>query len=1124
MAPHSKFSLSHLGLRYLAAVLLVLALSTPVIAKDNPAVRTESETVPAAQPALTSVAKATVVPATTITPTPPLPPVPPAPATAEVKIVTRAGTHPTFERIVFDTPRSVAYVVQREGTKVTITFPVAAKMDLRPLTKAKLTRARDFTTDGTDKLAVHFVVDEKAVIKDFISDSAIVIDVMGANTVAAPNEPKVPPSLAVPIVEPKATVETTKTPIAEAKPTEATPAAAPSPAAAPTTPVEQNQAVAPVVNDEVSPKAGPALVPVAAAPAPLAPAAQIIEASSSEIIRPVLETVPKTKKPDLEIGFTPELVATLDPGTVTGAAIFTRGGYGYILFDRKLIFDLAALSDKKAPKVALELIDLRRTNGFRFVMPEGAEIRATRTDSAWQIYLSKQRNEISVSTALVAQPDFALGARMILPVPDAPEPVRFTDPVIGDDLIAVPLLETQAFNIPRHMADFAVVPSAQGLVIKPRHEKVTVRAVSDGVEITAIGGLRLSRSNDTGASQQSANKAKAAAAGKSVFDFAGWGSKPNETFTTTRQRLMQSTVDVPEAEKNRARLDLARLYFASGMGQEAVSLLNFLAQLVPDLPTHPEFMALRGAAHILANHPNEGLRDLSDSQLTYQPEIELWQAVAAAQLRDWATAEEKFNLTEGVLASYPEPFYSHFAVLAIEAAIAMDKDREAAEWLDRLEAGAYRSEIGPAMEYLRGVMQSKTGRSELAEVLWRSVAKSSDRLYKTRAELALVDLGVATNSLTPIQAAERLEGLRYAWRGDDLELDILHRLGNFYVEAKRFREGLTILGQAVRLYPDSPMTVKVREEMGVVFHDIFLGNVAENMTPVEALTLYQDFRELMPPGEDGKAVTRNLAERLVAIDLLDQAAGLLESQVKNSLQGEEKAKVGTRLAAIRLLDHNADAALAALDLSQVDGMSAALQNERLLLRARALSEQKKGDEALELLKGSDSQPARLLRADITMRAERWSAAVIALQELIGPPPGGDAKLTEEQAQWLVDCAIALSLANDVAGLDKLAIDFGAPMSITSQKDTFRILTRPEKTGQMRDIAAAQARLAEVDMFQSFLENYRAGEDKKLDDKKTDGKKAGDKKAEDKKPENKKTGDVKTDDKKSEDKNAEPAKQ
>ncbi len=81
--------------------------------------------------------------------------------------------------------------------------------------------------------------------------------------------------------------------------------------------------------------------------------------------------------------------------------------------------------------------------------------------------------------------------------------------------------------------------------------------------------------------------------------------------------------------------------------------------------------------------------------------------------------------------------------------------------------------------------------------------------------------------MTPAQAADRLEALRFAWRGDDLELDILHRLGQFYIQAKNVKVGLNTLARGIQLYPNSPMTPGIKDEMANIFRDVFLSDLGK---------------------------------------------------------------------------------------------------------------------------------------------------------------------------------------------------------------------------------------------------------------------------------------------------------
>lgn len=948
-------------------------------------------------------------------------------------IQVRAAEHETYDRVVFDWPHHVPYKVLREGNRVTVHFSAAGSAVLG--VTRHLTRGRNFTAsaDANGNLSVSFDVGDTTLLKDFYSGNSIVVDIAGPAVKSGPID--------------NAVAEKEK----------------------------------PATNPVVAADKPVPVPPIAAVP--VVPAQQAVAApplTSEHAVEPVSNAAPVKPSRDtakMELGTTPTLVAALDPRIPVRAAVWGRAGYGYIVFDKKLVLTAEALSGGLAPSlVGLQPLTLPTVSGFRFAIPDQTEVQASHEGTTWKLYLNKQRPDVPVTGALVAQPDFALGPRYILPLPEAPEPVRMTDPVVGDDLIVLPLNHMQAFSVPRRMADFRILGASQGLVIKPLIDKLVVRSISDGIEITADAGLHISPSTDTGTAQQSEQKLKSLANGKSLFDFGGWRGKGSESFTEARQRLQQIVVDVPDRERNRARLELARFYFAYGYGAEALALLNYLSKDIPDLAAHSDFLALRGAAEIVANRPDEGLKDLDAASLPNLMEIKLWQAVANAKVSNWVEAEEKFAVSENLLTSYPEPFYSRFSVLAVESALAVGNDHEAADWLNLFETSPHNMDLDPAIDYLHGVLHAKAGQAQAAAQSWKLAAGGRDRLYKVRAEMALIDLGVANLSLSPAQAADRLEALRFAWRGDELEGDILHRLGLFYIKAKNVKAGLAILSQDLQLYPHSPVASKVHDEMAATFHDVFLGDLGKNLSPLDALAIYQQYRDtLVPSGEEGTGVMRSLAEHLAAIDLLDQASGLLEDVARNRLKGEEKGKVVARLAALRLLDHKPQAALDALDLGANDSLSQPLKEERILLRAKALLQLHREDEALDVLKDNASIPAKILHADINISQQHWDEAAKNLLELVGSPPKPGEILSNDQADWLVRCAVAMAMTNDQAGLDHLAIDYGAAMIGTPQNNAFRILVQPEKPGQPRDIAAAQSRISDVDMFQGFLDGYRKSE-------------------------------------------------
>ncbi len=783
----------------------------------------------------------------------------------------------------------------------------------------------------------------------------------------------------------------------------------------------------------------------------------------------------------------PTWIATINPRVATAVALFARGGYGTLVLDKKITLDTDVLLDGRKPLVPLTFIDQPQNTVLRFPLAPDATLSIAQRGTALDILAAQGGEAPSVVHELVAQPDFALGARLIAPVSDIAHPVRFRDPVVGDELIIIPLVGSEPFAAKRRLADLTVWPAARGLVLEPRRPDLTVQTATDGLEISAPGGLNLSPSSDTHTpippptSPPPRNNAPtallASASTPSVFNLAAWHGLPGETFVHARQRLTQAFLDAPETDRNQVRLDLARFYLARGFGVESLAVLTVLGGDVPALALHPEFLVLRGAASILAGRNTDGLNDLDKSGLADQLEPLLWEAFAAAQARDWTTAETKFKRAASLLPIYPDPLYSRFVLLAAESALAMGSDSEATDLLAALEERNPALHQDPRLLYLRGELYSKAGHFEEAEKLWRTVVRDRDRLYKIRAELALTDLHVATHHLLPTRAAKRLEGLRFAWRGDSLEMDILNRLGTFHLDAGEYQAGLEAWAEITRLYPQSPLAASIMAQMSHTLTAVFLENAAPTLSTINALALYNRFRDLIPV-PDREAVVRQLVGWLTTLDLIDQAVTILENHLPHTLTPQAKVEDSTRLTALRLLNGDGEAALAALALAPASNepLPSDLLDERRLLQARALGILHRYDEAFTALEGLQSHPANLLKAETLLRAQKWTEAALTLGALVGEPLAEDQATgpSPERQTLILDRVIALALAGDENSLRDLSAAFGPLMDKTPQGAIFHLLTRPDKPGPAPDLSTVRARIAEVDLFQTFLDAYRRG--------------------------------------------------
>src|SRR5262249_2992695 len=157
-------------------------------------------------------------------------------------------------------------------------------------------------------------------------------------------------------------------------------------------------------------------------------------------------------------------------------------------------------------------------------------------------------------------------------------------------------------------------------------------------------------------------------------------------------------------------------------------------------------------------------------------------------------------------------------------------------------------------------------------------------------------------------------------------------------EENRFRDAFQIMRVSISAHPNSERTRAIQDEAAKTFDGLFLAGKGDTLPAIDALSLFYDYRELTPIGRRGDEMIRKLADRLVGVDLLDQAADLLQYRVDNRLQGAARAQVATRLAVIYLMNRKPDKAQAVLRGTRTADLSNEIRIPRLLIEARALSD------------------------------------------------------------------------------------------------------------------------------------------------------------------------------------------
>lgn len=755
-----------------------------------------------------------------------------------------------------------------------------------------------------------------------------------------------------------------------------------------------------------------------------------------------------------------------------GAAVFRRAGYLWVVFDQPGKADFSAVQAANAQVVAgFEQLPSSAGTVIRMAVLPGVNPHVERDGLAWVLELRAAELRPDIGLQPEVQKTGQQGLRMFVAIPDPADPVRVRDPEVGDELTVIPIAQLgRGIDGERQYADFNLLASAQGVVAKVITDELQIRSIPDGVTFVSPDGLNFTNPDVLAqiAAESSPNAFGALPPGR-VFDMVGWRRGNVSDFQNQKQLLQRRVAEATRVTRSQPRLDLAGFYFAHGLAAEAMGLLRTIEVEDPDLAGRPDVLALRGATKFALTRYDEAGLALFDNSLNGKSEIELWRGATYAALGDYRAAIQSFSRAGTIPPGYPPNFVADIALLGAEAALRNRDFRSAGAYLDAVND----TRPGPAeqarVDYYRGRIFAAAGDSESAVELWTRLTKGEDRWARIRSELALLDDALARKVTTRAEAIQKLESLRFVWRGDRIELDMLTRLGQLYIEEGDIRNGLTVLKQTASAFPDTAATRDITRIMTQAFSNLYLQGGANALPPLAALALYEDFRELTPPGAEGNEIINRLADRLVAVELLERAANLLDRQVKSRLEGTDKARVGARLALIRLLDRKPDAAIKALDDSAVQSLPGDVAAERARLRSRALFELERPDEALRLIASDMSRDADLLRAEITWKTAKWKEASEVFGRLVGDGDAGT--VDERRGQLVLNWAVSLALAGDATQLGQVRQRFAPSMDRTQFREAFRLITNPSE-GALNDYSKLSARFQEIDRFQAFMTSYR----------------------------------------------------
>jgi hypothetical protein len=981
------------------------------------------------------------------------------------------GEAPTFTRLEFRSSERVVATVSRGPREVRISFERVGVIELGPI-RARLPRFLDGirTEDGDDRLIIVLDVDAVRDVRSFEDANAFVVDIMGPERAATEFRSDG-------VIRRGDGPSPGQSTLMRGAPRPE--AVAPTPTPAPPTP----QQAAPQRRVERALPSPPDRPPdLAQSYAALLPPANLMPTQTSASASGVLDDDIITGTVGRSGDMNPAVLlveAREDNGSIaisfgfqaeTPAAVFQRGQSLWMIFSSQRRLDGSALQ-RSFPQRFRNVATTQR-QGYSIVRAEieGPFLTSAQVDGTGWIITIGDTIATPPRGLQVLPRSLADGRTSVtIDLTNVAELHRIPDPIVGDELIvATSLPPISAMLRQQTYVDFTILSSAQGLALRAFGDDLQASTSEQGVFIQRDAGLQLSFSGAQRAAALGPGHASVARMG--FLDFEGWKFGAPDRFIQIRDALVSRASSSEGAERRAARLDLTRFYLAHGLGAEASIVLFVVRQEEPAFESDPIFRFLRGAASVLAGRYEVASRDLALPEFNDLPDIALWRGLIAERAGSFVQARRLLDRARDVLGSYPRHFQARVLnALAVSVLEANDigTAQSLLEELRTLDTGP---EHRARVAFLTARIAEVQGRGEEAISGFQSVEVDGGPEIRATARARRIYLQMALRRITPEVAAGLLESVTFDWRGDSLETEIYLRLATLYFRQNQDRAGFIVARRAMTASAESPTARQTQDLARDRFIELFAEGGADDLPAVQALALFYDFRELLPSGRRGDEMIRALSDRLLEVDLLEQAIELLAHQVDNRLEGAQRADVAAQLGFIHLLNRDPEKALAAIRRTQIARLPNEIERRRRLIEARSLAALGRPDIGIELLGDDDSEATRRLRADLLWEGRSWALAAAAL-ETLSLRAGTSGALSTPARVDVLRAAVAFALANEQPGLDRLRASFASRMADTPESHAFNVLTSPT-TGHGVEYRNLMREVSTVDTLQNFLRDYR----------------------------------------------------
>ncbi|MBN8828134.1 MAG: hypothetical protein J0H68_05455 [Sphingobacteriia bacterium] len=747
-------------------------------------------------------------------------------------------------------------------------------------------------------------------------------------------------------------------------------------------------------------------------------------------------------------------ILTFEWNKPVSAAVFKRSGFIYIVFNESQNIPLVPTEN------TIGMTFQVKNNFAIYKIKSDKNIKINRESTSWIITLTPDK--VNSDAYEMGEGEISSDFNIFYQVPGLSNALNYVDQIVGDDL-TIFTVDNDTINVEQKISktDFEIIPTSLGIVVLKKNDSVKILQEKNKIILDSPSFKKKNLDYQTK---------------DSFFNFGNWRTINNPNFKKDLEKLFSELTFAESFKKTKIRLKIVDFFLTNGMPTEALSALKNARFYEPILASKIEYKVLEAllyfldGEHVISRNLWNDI-NLAEIHPKFHNEIKSWITAANLTLND-EFSKYKINYLENrnlFMSKYPNLIKQQLALIELNDLID-NKDYKAAENLIEVLNKEIIPQYKNDLTYYTGLLAKEQKDYESAQKTFKILTdkKLLDPKNRARAIFDLTKIEIETNKITKEEAIKKLSKLDMVWRGDFVEAEILELFGRLNLETRKFVPAFQAWQTLVDNFPNWPGTINIATELSNNFVNIFNGEMGKGLSDLELTTIFFEFRELIPIGKAGDQIVQTMINKMIVLDLLDQASILLEHQVKYRTKGDFRTNLISQLAFIYVLDNKPEKAIETLKLPLDSSLTYEKERERMFLLVKALIDAGKETDALNLTKADLSTDASAVRAEIYWRNKNWTKLKEELNMLTEIWAANGLPLDSLKEKLVIKLAVAQNMLGNLQAVEVIKKQFYDKLNNPFNKKVIDFILEKSNLLSLRDIDKSMG----LDTIQFFLEEYK----------------------------------------------------